>query len=70
LVEVTPDRAEHPSGDDDDPEVGLARRGERTERARAEDEVLADQRAVEVARERLDVAREVVGQRQDAALPA
>jgi hypothetical protein len=40
-------------------ERGLAQAPERAAGSRPEDAVLADQRAVEVARERLDRAREV-----------
>ena len=43
---------------------GLARRRERGNRSRAEDAVLPDQRAVEVARDRGDVAGKALGKAQ------
>jgi len=45
-------------------DAGLPGGGDRPERARVEERVLADQRAVEVAGERLDLAREVRGKSQ------
>lgn len=44
--------------------TGGARGGDRAPGARREDRVLADQRAVEIAGERLDLAREVRGESQ------
>jgi hypothetical protein len=45
-------------------QAGVACARERGARARPQQRVLADQRPVEVAGERLDVAREVVRERQ------
>ena len=56
---VRPDRAEHPAGRDDDRDARLARGRDRGVRARAQLDVGGDERAVEVARERLDARREV-----------
>jgi hypothetical protein len=47
-------------------DTGLARAGERAPRARVQEAVLGDERAVEVARERVDRAGEV---RRESQLP-
>jgi hypothetical protein len=59
FLQVREHRAEHAAGDDDDvdPRVDGASQGRA--RARPQQRVLADQRPVEIARERLDVPREV-----------
>ena len=64
LEGIGPDRLEHPAGHQDDVDAGGARRGDGGARARAQHRVLADQRPVEVARDRLDHAREIVGKLQ------
>ena len=64
LEHVRPDGAEHPPGDDDHVQAGVARAGERASRALVEHGVLAHQRAVEIARERADLPREAGGKRQ------
>ena len=61
---VAPHRPEHPARDQQDVDAGGPRRCDRRQRARTQDCVLADQRAVEVARERLHVAGEARGERQ------
>jgi hypothetical protein len=49
----------HAAGDEEDADAGLAGGGDRGLRARVQESVLADERAIEVAGEDLDVAREV-----------
>src|SRR5207237_3973943 len=66
LERVRPDRPEHPAGDEDDVDPGRARGGDRVAGARVQEAVLADERAVEVARERVDRAGEV---RRESQLP-
>ena len=66
LEGVGPDASEHPPGDEDDVDSHRACGRDRGARPRAEDRVLSDQRPVEVARERLDVARKV---RRESQLP-
>ena len=62
--QVTANRLEHPPGDDDHVQPGPAPRRDRFLRTRPEHRVLADQRAVEVAGERPDLAREAVREPQ------
>ena len=52
-------RAEHPSGRDHDVDPGRARGLNRCDRARGEDAVVREQRAIEVGRERGDLTGEV-----------
>ncbi len=58
LGEVARDRAVHAAGDDHDVDAGRPRAAERGARPRAQDGVGGDERAVEVAGERLDVVGE------------
>ena len=58
LERVAAHRLEHPPGDEQDVDAGRPCRRDRRRRPRAEHRVLADQGAVEVAGERLDVAGE------------
>ena len=64
LVEVALHRPEHPARDDHERDPGVADRAHGGARARMHGCVFRDQRAVEVARERGDVAREVVRKAQ------
>ena len=66
LERVRPDRPEHPAGDEDDVDPGRAGGGDRAPRALVQEAVLGDERAVEVARERVDRAGEV---RRESQLP-
>ena len=65
--DVRPRRPEHPSGRDDHRNAGGPGARDRRVRAGAQLNVLRDQRPVEVARERLDLAGEV---RREDQLPA
>ena len=58
LLEIGPHRAEHPARRHDHRDPGRLRAGDRRAGARAQQPVAADERAVEVAGECLDVARE------------
>jgi hypothetical protein len=60
LLEVGPDRAEHAAGDDDEGNVPVASGADRRDRPRRELRVLADQGAVEIARDRGDRAWKMV----------
>ena len=64
LVEVALHRPEHPARDDHERDRGVADGAHGSARARVHRGVCRDQRAVEVARERSDVAREVVRKAQ------
>ena len=57
---IAADRLEHAPGDEDDVDARLQRALDCRARARAQDRVLRDQRAVEVAGDRVDLAREVL----------
>src|SRR2546423_15710902 len=59
LERVRPHRPEHAPGHDYDMDARRPRGRDRTARAQAQEPVLGDQRPVEVAGERLDLAREV-----------
>ena len=59
---VRASRPEHPARGDDDRDAGIPGGGDGGARPRAKLYVLGDQRAVEIARERLDARREVCGQ--------
>ena len=61
---VGPDRLEHPAGHDQHPDPCRTGGGDRRLRPLAQAQVLGDERPVEVAREDLDVEREVVGEDQ------
>jgi hypothetical protein len=60
-LEVRPNRAEHPAGDDDHVRAARPRAHERVARARPQHAVLRDQRPVEVEREGGDAPREIRG---------
>ena len=60
LEDVRTDRAEHAAGDDDHVDAGRAHRRDRRRGPRSEQRIRGDERPVEVGRERLDLAREVV----------
>jgi hypothetical protein len=62
--EIGRDRPVHPAGDDDHVQPGGTRGAQRRPRPRPQDAVLRDQRPVEVARERVDLAREALRQDQ------
>ena len=64
LGDVRQDGAEHATGHDDDVQAGVACRRERLARAGAQHAVLADQRPVEIARERSSRARKMLGKVQ------
>src|SRR5262245_55744426 len=64
LQRVRPDRPEHPPGHENDVDPCRARGRDRGLRPRAEDAVLADQRAIEVAGDCLELAWEVLGEVQ------
>ena len=64
LQGVRPHRLEHAARDEHDVNPGRTRRRERGTRARAQHGVFADQRPVEIARNRIDRAREVVRELQ------
>ena len=64
LRRVATHRLEHAARHDDDVHAGCAGGPDGGDRARPQDRVLRDQRAVEVAGERLDVGREAGGERQ------
>ena len=59
LLEVGPDGSEHPAGHEDDVDPSLARRADGRTRARPKHPVLGDQRPIEIAGERRDLAREL-----------
>ena len=59
LACIAPHGLEHAARDEDDVNPGGARRRDRAAGALVQHHVLADQRSVEVARDRLDMAREV-----------
>jgi hypothetical protein len=59
LFQVGTNRAEHPAGGDDDPHAGFFRGRDRRARARSQDAVFRDQRAVEIAGEDLYVLGKV-----------
>ena len=59
LERVPPDRLEHAAGHEHDVDVRATHAGQRVARPRRQASILADQRPVEVARDRLNVAREV-----------
>jgi len=61
LLDVRADRPEHPSGDDDDVDARVVRGLDRGARPWRQDAVLADERPVEVDRERRQRAREAGG---------
>jgi len=58
LLEVGPDGAEHPAGDDEDAQAGRAGASDRGEGAWPQRAVRPDQCPVEVAGEDVDLARE------------
>ena len=60
LEDVRTDRAEHPARDDDHVDAGRAHRRDRGRGPRPQQRVRRDERPVEVRREGLDLAREVV----------
>ena len=64
-----PHRLHHPSGDDDDVQPRRVRPAQRSERTRLQNAVVPDERAVEVGRDDLEVAREVRGKDQPFGLP-
>jgi hypothetical protein len=64
LLEVRAHGAEHPAGDDDEGNSERANGSNGLDRALREERVLADQGAVEIARDRLDRARKVSGKSQ------
>ena len=64
LERIAPHRLEHAAGDDDDVNTLRADRGDRRLRSRPQQHVLGDQRAIEVAGDRRQVAREVVRELQ------
>jgi hypothetical protein len=57
---VSAHRLEHPAGDEHDVDTCRTRGGNRGLRPRSQKGILADQRAVEVAGERLDLPRKVL----------
>ena len=61
-LEEATHRLHHATGDDDHVQPGVARVAQRLQRARTECAVLPDERPVEVGRDDLEVAREVVGE--------
>ena len=63
-LDRAPNRLRHPAGDDDHVQARLLRARERGQRALLQLAVHPRQRAVEVARDDADVAREVVGERE------
>ena len=63
-TEVRPHRLEHPARRDEHVNAGVARRGDRAQRAGRELGVSRDQRPVEIADECLDVRRKAGGKRE------
>jgi hypothetical protein len=59
---------EHPTGNEHDVNSGRVRRGDRSTRPRSQQRVFADQRPVEVARDGLNLVREVGGESQPCGL--
>jgi hypothetical protein len=64
LHRVTANGLEHSPGHEHDVNPGGARSDDRRASARPQDRVLTDQRAIEVARDGVDLAREVLGEVQ------
>ena len=64
LVEIGPHGAKHPTRRNDDGDPGRLRAGDRRAGARPQQAVTADEGAVEVAGERLDIARKRRGKDQ------
>jgi hypothetical protein len=60
-LEEAAHRLHHPAGDDDHVQPGVARLVQRLQGARPQRSVLPDEGAVEVRRDDVQVAREVVG---------
>jgi hypothetical protein len=64
-LEHAAERLDHPPGHDDHRDAGVARARERRQRARLQDAVAPGQRVVEVGRDDVDLAGEVLREDQD-----
>jgi len=61
-LEETAHGLHHPAGHDDHVQPGVTRVVQRLQRARPQRSVLPDERAVEVRRDDVEVAREILGE--------